>query len=106
MRMFRIVCVSAILMLVSLATAKLAVPNAVLGQTEGALDFCAKADPQSAEKYQEKKKTLVQGASEEELADARGSDEYKEAYQSATDEMSKEPKAEVKKTCSAALAGK
>lgn len=106
MSIFRIVCVSALLMLASLATAKLAVPNGVLGQTEGALDFCAQADPQSAEKYQEKKKVLVQGASEEELAEARGSEEYKEAYQSATDEMSKEPKAEVKKTCSAALAGK
>lgn len=106
MRIFRIVCVSAILMLASLAIAKLAVPNGVLGQTEGALDFCAQADPQSAEKYQEKKKTLVQGASEEELAEARGSDEYKEAYQSATDEMSKQSKAEVKKACAAALAGK
>lgn len=106
MRIFRIVCVSAILMLASLAIAKLAVPNGVLGYTEGALDFCAQAEPQSAEKYQEKKKTLVQGASEEELAEARGSEEYREAYQSVTDEMSKEPKAEVKRTCSAALAGK
>jgi hypothetical protein len=106
MRVVRVGCVSAILMLVSLAMAKLTVPNGVLGRVEGALDFCAQADPQSAAKYQEKKKTLVNGASEEELAEARTSEDYKEGYQSATDEMSKEPKDEVKKTCSAALSQK
>ncbi len=106
MRMFRIACVSAVLALAPLALAKLPVPNEVLGKVEGALDFCSQADPQSSDKYQEKKKAFVQGASEEEVTEARASQEYKDAYQSATGEMSKQPKEEAKKTCAAALAGK
>ncbi len=90
----------------TLALAKLPVPNDVLGRVEGALDFCAQADPQSAEKYQAKKKDLMQGATAEELADARASQEYKDAHQSTTDEMSKQPKEKAKNTCAAALAGK
>lgn len=105
MKIFRIVCFSAILVVTSLALAKLSVPNEVLGRVEGALDFCSQADPQSADKYQEKKKALVQDASEQELAEARASKEYKENYDAATEEMGKQPKEQAKKTC-AALAGK
>jgi hypothetical protein len=106
MRRSRIACISAILLLGPLALAKLPVPNEVLGRVEGALDFCAQADPQSADKYQAKKKDFAQGATADELADARASQDYKDAYQSATGEMSKEPKEKGKKTCAAALAGK
>jgi hypothetical protein len=106
MRISRIIGLAAVLLLASLATATLPVPNGVLGKVEGALDFCAQADPQSASKYQEKKKEFVRGATEEELTEARASQEYKDAYQSSTDEMSKEPKDQAKKTCSSALSGK
>ena len=106
MRISRIACICAVLVLVPLAMAKLPVPNGVLGKVEGALDFCSQADPQSADKYQEKKKSFVEGASDEEVAQARASQEYKDAYQSSTDEMSKQPKDEAKKSCAAALAGK
>ena len=106
MRISRFACVSVVLAIASVALAKLPAPNGVLGSVEGALDFCAHADPQSADKYQEKKKDLVQGASDKELAEARASQDYKDGYKSATDELSKEPKDEVKKTCAASLAGK
>ena len=106
MRSFRIACVSLALTLAPLALAKLSVPNGVLGRVEGALDFCAQSDPQSADRYQAKKKAFVQGASDEEVAEARASQDYKDGYQSANDELSKEPKNEVKKTCAAALEGK
>ena len=106
MKTFRALCLSAIVMLPLLALAKLPVPNEVLGKVEGALDFCAQANPQSASKYQEKKKAFVQGASDEEVAEARASQDYKDNYQSATDELSKQPKDQAKKSCAAALEGK
>lgn len=105
MRIFRTVCLSAVLLLPVLALAKLPLPNDAFGKVEGALDFCSQADPPSAAKYQEKKKLLVQGASSQEVADARASKEYKEGYHAATDEMSKQPKDQVKETCTAALEG-
>jgi hypothetical protein len=106
MKVFRIACVSAVLTLAPLALATLPAPEGVLGKVEGAFDFCAQADPQSADQYQKKKKEFVKGATDEELAEARASQDYKDGYQSATDEMSKQPKDEAKKTCAAALAGK
>jgi hypothetical protein len=106
MKIFRLLCLSAMLILSSLVLAKLPLPNAALGKVEGALDFCSQADPESAAKYQEKKKALVQGASDEDVAESRASQDYKDGYQSATDELSKEPKGEVKKTYSAALQSK
>jgi hypothetical protein len=106
MKIFRITGIAAVLLLASLALAKLSVPSVVLGKVEGALDFCAQADPQSAEKYQARKKEFTQGATDEELAEARGSQDYKDAYQSATDEMSKQSKDEAKKSCAAARSSK
>ena len=103
MNMFRIACLSAALMLAPLALAKLALPNDAFGRIEGSLDFCAQVDPQSAAKYQEQKKLLVQGASDQEVAEARASKEYKDGYDASTDEMGKQPKDKVKKTCAAAL---
>jgi tRNA/tmRNA/rRNA uracil-C5-methylase (TrmA/RlmC/RlmD family) len=93
-------------MLPPLALAKLPVPNEVLGKIEGSLDFCAQADPQSADRYQERKKAFVEGASAEEVAEARASKEYKENYDAATDEMGKQSNDQVKKACTAALDGK
>jgi len=106
MRIFRVVFMAAILALASLAVAKLSIPYAALGRVEGGLDFCAQADPQSADKYQTKKKEFTQGATPEELAEARESQDYKDSYQSANDELSKQPKDEARKSCAAALAGK
>jgi hypothetical protein len=106
MKIFHITGAGALLLLSSLALAKLSVPNVVLGKVEGALDFCAQVDPESADKYQAKKKEFAQGATDEELAEARDSQDYKDAYQSSTDEMSKQSKDEAKKSCAAARAGK
>jgi len=103
MKIHRMLCFGAVLALAPLAVAKLQLPNGLFGKIEGALDFCAQANPQGAAKYQEKKKDLVQGASEKEVAEARASSEYKEGYDSATEEMSKQPKDQAVKTCAAAL---
>lgn len=106
MKIVRGFCFSALLAVTSLAFAKLALPNDIFGKIEGGLDACAKADPQSATKYMDKKKELAQGATDEELAAARASDEYKQGYAAGTDEIEKQPKDQAKKACAGALESK
>lgn len=106
MKILRIACLGAAIALPQLVLAKMPLPNEAFGRIEGALDFCAQADTGNAAKYQEQKKVLVQGASDDEVAEARASKEYKENYDAATEEMRKQPKEQTKKTCAAALEGK
>ena len=106
MKIVRIVGFLALLGFASLAFAKLALPNDIFGKIEGALDACAKADPQSASKYSAKKKELTQGATDQEVADARASQEYKQGYAAGSDEIAKQSKDQAKKTCSATLESK
>ena len=106
MKVYRILGLSAVLALAPLAVAKLALPNDAFGRIEGALDFCAQADPQSASKYREKKKVLVRGASDQEVAEARASQEYKDGYDATADELGQQPKEQVVKACTAALESK
>jgi len=103
MKMARMACFSAVLVLAPLAVGKLPVPNETFGRIESALDFCSQADPDSASKYQERKKALVQEASEQEIAEARASKEYKDGYEATSEDMGKQPKEQVKKTCTAAI---
>ena len=88
------------------AHGKLALPNEIFGKIEANLDVCSEVDSKSSAKYQEAKKTLTQGATEEEIKAARDSDEYKGAYSSTRQELEKKPQADVAKTCAAALATK
>lgn len=106
MKIVRMIGLSGMLVLTSFAFAKLALPNDVFGRVEGALDACAKADPQSATKYAAKKKELTQGATAQEVAEARASDDYKQGYAAGADEIEKQPKDDAKKACAAALESK
>jgi hypothetical protein len=51
-----------------------------LAITESVLQFCGPVDADAAKKLQDKLAKLVQGASDEELAQARESDDYRHAY--------------------------
>lgn len=105
MRLYRILCLSAVIALPQLALAKLP-PNSALGQVEGTLDFCAQVDPQSAAKYQELKRLLVQGEPEKEVAEARKTTEYKEAYDAISEALGKVPKDQAVKACTSLLESK
>ena len=83
------------------AHGKLPLPNGALGKIEANLDVCSEVDSKSAAKYQEAKKTLTHDATEEELKAARDSPEYRDAYSETKQELEKEPKAEVVKSCAA-----
>jgi hypothetical protein len=106
MNLHRILCLGAAMVVAQLALAKLPLPNDAFGKIEGTLDFCAQADPQGASKYQEQKKLVVGDAPEKDVAEARKTEEYKDSYQSVSDELAKVPKAKAVKTCKAGLENK
>jgi hypothetical protein len=105
MKIHRILCLSALIALPQLALAELP-PNSALGQVEGTIDFCAQVDPQSAAKYEERKKLLVQGQPEKEVAEARKTTEYKEAHDAIREALGKVPKDQAVKGCTDFLKGK
>jgi hypothetical protein len=106
MKIHRILCLGAALVIPQLALAKLPLPNDSFGKIEGTLDFCAQADPQGAATYQQAKKVVAGDATEKEVAEARKTQEYKDGYQAITDELAKMPKEKVVKACTARLEGK
>jgi hypothetical protein len=106
MKIYRYLCLSGTLFISQLTLAKLPMPEQSLGQIEGVLNFCAQADPQAASKYQEVKKVLAGDATVQEVAEARKTQEYKDAYQEISDRSAKLPKENAVKACSDYLAGK
>jgi len=103
MRIHRILCLSAALLLPTLLLAKLPFSNDAFGRVEATLDSCAQADPAGAPKYQERKKALVKDVPEKEVAEARASQEYRDAYDATTTEIGKQPKDKVVEACTASV---
>jgi hypothetical protein len=103
MRINRIFCVAAVLLLPQLLLAKLQLPNNEFGRIEATLDSCMRADPPTAPKYQEAKKALVRDVPEKEVNEARASQEYKDAYDTTMTEIDKQPKERVVEACTAYL---
>lgn len=101
-----ILCLAAGVAFPQMAGAKLSMTPQSLGFIESTLDFCAKVDPNSASKYKEREKAFVGDATKEELEKARNTSEYKDSYNSTTDDLSKTPKEQVVKACTAFLEGK
>jgi len=106
MKIDRIFCLGAALVVPQLVLAKLPLPNDAFGKIESTLDFCAQIDSRGAARYQEQKKVLVGDAPEKEVAAARATTEYKEAYAAIGEELGKLPKDKVAKTCAASREGK
>jgi hypothetical protein len=106
MKIYRVMCLGATLVIAPLALAKLPFTNDAFGKIEGTLDFCAQVDPHAAPKYQERKKALVKGVPEKEVEEARETQEYKGAYDWVTNELDKSPKEHAVDACSAFLQGK
>lgn len=81
MKVRRFLCLTVVLVFPQLAVAKLPMPSDSYGKMEGILDFCANTDPQAASKYQERKKLVAGDASEQEVTEARKTQEHSEGYQ-------------------------
>lgn len=102
MKIHHILCLTAVLAVPQLGLAKLP-PNSTLGQFEGTLDFCVHIDPRSAAEYQEFKKALVRGEPEKDVAEARETKEYKDAYDAIGEALGKVRKDEAVKACTNGL---
>ncbi len=89
-----------------LAMANLPFANDEFGKVETTLSFCAKLKPESADKYQEIGKRYVGAAPEKELAEARKTPEYKEAFESNGALLADMPKERVIEACNAFLKAK
>lgn len=86
-----------------LATAKLPFALEEFGKVERTLSFCSELKPESAEKYQEIGKRYVGDAPEQELAQARKTPEYREAYDSNGALLADMPKDRIIEACNAFL---
>ena len=96
---------SAWLALTPLVFADTPAPNAqVLGVTESVINYCGPIDPAAADRLRQMIKQLVQGASEQQLAEVRNSDEYRKAYDSVADFVGKVDEHNAKRACSESLA--
>ena len=60
-----------------------------LGVAESVINYCGPIDPAAADRLRQMIKQLVQGASEQQLAEVRKSDEYRKAYDSVVDFVGK-----------------
>ena len=76
----------------------------MLGIAEGILTYCTKVDPPSADKYRERIKLLVQGASDATLVAVRNSDAYVKARGSMDDFISKVDEHNARRVCVNGLA--
>lgn len=103
MKIIPVICVGLAIAIPELALAKLPFENSVFGKVESTLDFCSQVDPPMAPKYEAKKKALVEGIPEKEVAEARETQEYKDGYNEAKTELTKQSKDEVASTCKGLL---
>jgi hypothetical protein len=88
------------LLLGQAAMADQAVPDArALGITEAVVSYCSKVDPKATAHYQERIRLLANGASEEQLARLRQSDEYQKAHASVDDFVAKVDEHNARKVC-------
>jgi len=103
MKMTAVICLAMAIAIPELALAKLPFDNSMFGKVEATLDVCSQADPPSASKYEAKKKELVEGVPEQEVAEARDTKEYKDSYEEAKTQLGKESKQDVLSACKALL---
>jgi hypothetical protein len=89
-----------------LAAAKLPFANDEFGRVERTLSFCTELMPESAAKFQAIAKRYVGDAPEQELAEARKTPGYKEAYESNGALLAEMPKDRVIEACNAFLKAK
>ena len=103
MKINRILLVCAAITIPQLTMAKLPFTNDEFAKVERTLSFCSNLKPESAAKYQEIAKRYVGNAPAKELAEARKTPEYKEAYESSGALLANLPKEQVNEACSAFL---
>jgi len=72
------------------------------GSPESVINYCGPIDPAATDRLRQMIKQVVQGASEQQLAEVRKSDEYRKAYDSVVDFVGKIDQHNAKRFCSEA----
>jgi hypothetical protein len=103
MKIATVLLVTSAAALPQIAAAELPFTPQSLGTVQGTIDFCAKVRPDAAHRYQEFAKHLVNDVSREDIAKARATGEYHEAYEAITRTLSEAPKREGTESCAAFL---
>ena len=99
MKLHRIVCLCAAIVLPQVSWAELTFTGTALATVQATIDFCAQTQAHDAKRFQEYSALLVRDASQEELAKIRDTSEYKAAYELISDELAKVTKEHAKASC-------
>ena len=89
----------AVLTLANHSLAAPVVPAKALGMVDAKVDFCARVDSQSADKYKAWGKLAIAGMSEKEVKDAHESADYKAGYNALTGQLEKVPQEKAVENC-------
>ena len=103
MRIDRILLVCSAICIPQFALADLPFAIDEFGKLETTLKVCSDLQPESRAKYQDIEKRYVGNVSEKDLAEARKTPEYKEAYDSNAEFLANLPKERVIEACNAFL---
>jgi hypothetical protein len=100
-----ILAIAAVLTQAALGEGSAPDPKA-LGITEAVVSYCVKVEPSSAPQFQERVKGVAQGATEDQLAKVRLTDEYEKAHASVDDFVAKVDERNSKAFCTRQMAQK
>lgn len=76
----------------------------VLAALDGAINFCAKVNPQAEAKYEELRKLLTNNQTDEAVAQIRNSKEYKDAFDKTSKQLGALSNKEALEACKAGTA--
>ena len=99
MKIYRILCLGAAIVLPQFASAELPFSVQALAQIDGGIDYCSQTNPDAADKYKQVSDLLLKSLPKKDLEAARNSKEYKEARKTVSEDIGKLKKEEAAKTC-------
>lgn len=103
MKIATVLLVTSAAVLPCIAAAELPFTPHSLGTVQGTIDFCAKVKPDAAQRYQEFVKHLVNDVAREDVAKARATSQYRDAYETTMRALSDAPQREAVESCAAFL---
>jgi hypothetical protein len=99
MKLNRILCSLAIVIMPPLANAEIPFTAESMANMQATIDFCGKSEPKEAAKYLEQVKQFVQGLPEKEVTAALESDDYKSTYEAMSSVLESMEKPQALDTC-------
>jgi hypothetical protein len=103
MKLSYICCLAALVAVPRQFAAMPPLPPGALGQLEASVSFCTQADGKFADKYRALGKKLIADMSEQDVAQARASTEYKDGFNAITTELKKLPADKAVESCRESL---